>query len=198
MVGECSYPNIPDIQIKGMKKTFYCDLCLVTLSSVVTMMIHSSGVNHEKKRLALESKREENIRNGLMTGHEKMPGIRQIPNPEPVRVKVPVRLHDRIKDSQDPVVGLQHIQEFLTQSDPEMEPHYLCNLCGKKGSSNSMFSHLMGRDHRQEFAASKGCNPDMTQEDRRQLQSNNVYPQVDFEAEEEEKGIFRSTDININ
>ena len=163
MIGNYFYPNVPEIQIKGMKKTFYCDLCLVTLSSLETMRSHSTGANHEKKRLALESEREENIRNGLMTGDEKMPGIRQIPNPEPARVKVPVRLHERIKDSQDPVVGLKHVQEFLTKSDPEMEPYYLCYLCGSKGSSNSMFSHLMGRNHRQTIAASLGYNPDMSQ-----------------------------------
>ena len=41
---------------------------------------------------------------------------------------------------------------MLTESDPEMEPHYECKLCGNVGTSNSMFSHLMGYKHRQAFA----------------------------------------------
>ena len=55
-----------------------------------------------------------------------------------------MRLQERIKTTQEPVVGLRHVQEFLTESDPEMEPHYQCGLCGSQGTSNSMFSHLMG------------------------------------------------------
>ena len=52
-------------------------------------------------------------------------------------------------------------------SDPEMEPHYECDLCGNQvslpfysmvyaflnfqGIANGMFSHLMGQKHRQRF-----------------------------------------------
>ena len=67
-----------------------------------------------------------------------------------------MRLQERIKTTQEPVVGLRHVQEFLTESDPEMEPHYQCGLCGSQGTSNSMFSHLMGGKHRQKTAEALG------------------------------------------
>ena len=60
------------------------------------------------------------------------PTIIPIPNPEKTKIKVPVRLHERIKETRDPVVGLDFVQEFIAVSDPEMEPHYECELCGSK------------------------------------------------------------------
>ena len=63
-------------------------------------------------------------------------------------MQVPVRLHERIRASMDPVVGLEWVTEFITESDPEMEPHYECTLCGNKGPSNGIFTHLMGGAHR--------------------------------------------------
>ena len=36
-----------------------------------------------------------------------MPGIRQVLNPDPVRVKVPIILQEQIKDSHDPGVSAQ-------------------------------------------------------------------------------------------
>merc|ERR1719348_1071495 len=44
-----------------------------------------------------------------------------------------------------------------------MEPHYECELCGSVGTSNSMFSHLMGFKHRQAFAVKKIGNTRMSQ-----------------------------------
>lgn len=61
----------------------------------------------------------------------------------------------------DPVVGLAFVTELLAESDPEMEPQYRCEasgsqssnprrceLCGKIGPSNGMFTHLLGGPHR--------------------------------------------------
>ena len=41
-----------------------------------------------------------------------------IPNPERSRQKVPIRLHDKIKETRYPVIGLDYIKEFITVSDP--------------------------------------------------------------------------------
>ena len=60
------------------------------------------------------------------------PTIIPIPNPEKTKKKVPVRLHERIKETRDPVVGLDFVQEYIAVSDPEMEPYYECELCGSK------------------------------------------------------------------
>ena len=32
-----------------------------------------------------------------------------------------------------------------------MEPHYECNLCGNQGITKGMFSHIMGKTHRQNY-----------------------------------------------
>jgi hypothetical protein len=66
-------------------------------------------------------------------------------------LKIPIRLHDKIRESSEPVVGLRFITEFSPVSDPEMEPHYECGLCGYEGGSNRMYSHIIGDGHRQMF-----------------------------------------------
>lgn len=151
------------VRRKGVKNTYYCDICYVELSSTETMKSHSNGSKHQGKTLQLKKEREEKIRMGLLDPNDKMPGIRQVPNPVSLKVKIPTRLQEKIKETKEPVVGLSFIKEFLTESDPEMEPHYVCNLCGSVGTSNGMFSHIMGSKHRQAFATSKGGRRDMSQ-----------------------------------
>jgi len=140
------------IQKKGVKATYWCDVCYVELSSHETMKSHSNGAKHQKKVLALKKEWEDKVRRGEKSSDEPLPGIRQVPNPESLKIKIPIRLHERVRDASEPVVGLAFITELLTESDPEMEPHYECKLCGNVGTSNSMFSHLMGYKHRQAFA----------------------------------------------
>jgi hypothetical protein len=65
---------------------------------------------------------------------ERGPKVIPIPNPESTKKKVPVRLHEKIKETRDPVVGLDFIREYIAVSDPEMEPHYECDLCGNQAS----------------------------------------------------------------
>ena len=72
------------------------------------------------------------FRNGELADEERAPTVIPIPNPENTKKKVPVRLHERIKETRDPVVGLDYVKEFIAVSDPEMEPHYECELCGSK------------------------------------------------------------------
>lgn len=140
------------IQKKGVKATYWCDVCYVALSSHETMKSHSNGAKHQKKMLALQKEWDEKVRRGEKSPDDPLPGIKQVPNPESLKVKIPIRLHERVRDASEPVIGLAFITELLTESDPEMEPHYECKLCGSVGTSNSMFSHLMGYKHRQAFA----------------------------------------------
>ena len=63
---------------------------------------------------------------------DRGPRVIPIPNPESTKKKVPVRLHEKIKETRDPVVGLDFIREYIAVSDPEMEPHYECDLCGNQ------------------------------------------------------------------
>lgn len=178
-----------EVQRKGDKNTFYCEVrtrliynflsvnsiklkvCYVELNSLETMRSHTLGSKHQKKMLALEAKQEENVRQGQP--REKLPGVKPIPNPRSAKVKVPIRLQERIRQSNDPVVGLRYIKEFLAESDPEMEPHYECRLCGNKGTSNSMFSHIMGGKHRHAFAEEIGHRGSFNQRDLLKLARDN-------------------------
>ena len=40
-------------------------------------------------------------------------------------------------------------------SNIEMEPHYECRICHKKGEANGMFSHLLGREHLEKYFENK-------------------------------------------
>ena len=77
-----------------------------------------------------------------MEARRLMLTVRVIPNPESVKKKIPNRLHEKVREANDPVVGLKFITELLPENDPEMEPHYECQLCGAQGQANGMFSHL--------------------------------------------------------
>lgn len=162
-----------EIQKKGDKNTFYCEVCHVELNSFETMKSHTQGSKHQNKMLKLEEEHKDKIRRGLADPHARLPGVKPIPNPPSSKIKVPTRLQERIRGSDDPVVGLHYIKEFLAESDPEMEPHYECGLCGNKGTSNSMFSHIMGGRHRQLFAERIGHRGTFSQMDLLRLARDN-------------------------
>ena len=114
-------------RIKGRKKFFYCDLCHVQLSSEETMISHVNGTPHGKKLQKEKEAHRDKIRAGLLPEDEPLREfVKQIPAPTSVKPKIPIRLHERIKDCEEAIIGLQFITEFLPESDPEMEPHYEC------------------------------------------------------------------------
>jgi len=78
-----------------------------------------------------------------------------VPPSTQTRVKVPVTLKEKIKECNEPLVGLAHVREVLPMSNPEMEPHYYCNLCNQQGQANCMLLHLKGRIHRQRWVDMK-------------------------------------------
>ena len=144
---------------KGEKKTFFCDICLLELNSVDTRNSHKAGVKHQKKLTDMEYKYDRLWHRGEITRkqYNNMPTIKGIPNPAATKMKVPVHLHEKIKETCDPIVGLNFITEWIAKSDPEMEPHYECQLCGKQGISNSMYDHMMGKEHCLLFAKKIGA-----------------------------------------
>merc|ERR1719430_460152 len=148
------------LQRKGEKKTFYCNLCKIPLSSFETMMSHKQGAKHTRKVIAKQEEvREAFYRNNISRDEEEeelnKEWILPVSNPESMKSKVPVRLHEKIIELRDPVVGLSHIEELIPENDPEMEPQYTCRLCGSKGPANGMFTHLMGGTHRRAFLEMK-------------------------------------------
>lgn len=126
---------------KGDKKTFYCNLCYIELNSEDTKISHERGVKHVKK--AQISSQEY-----LERGEDPPEFIKPIPNPESAKKKIPIRLHKKLKEANDPAIGLEFVIEYLPETDPEMDPQYECELCGNKGIANGMLSHVMGHTHR--------------------------------------------------
>ena len=136
------------LQDRAQKKTFYCQICLIELNSEDTMKSHVKGVKHLKRKQTVNS--EQKWEKG-----EQPPTVIPIPNPPPTKVKIPIRLHVKIRETREPVVGLEYVREYIPESDQEMEPYYKCEICGCQGIANGMFSHLMGLKHRQMFIERK-------------------------------------------
>jgi len=144
----------PRVTIKGEKRFFYCNLCEVQLSSVETMTSHENGVPHSKKVKKEMEAWKGKVQAGLVSPDRPQPVfIKAIPIPPPVKAKILKRLHERIRDSEEPIIGLKYVTEFLAESDRDMEPSYECEACGNKGNSNSMLSHLNGMNHKRTVAA---------------------------------------------
>jgi len=142
---------------KGVKNSFHCEVCLVELNSYETMKSHVSGAKHMKKALAISKEFEDDLNTGKMTQEDVerlMPGVVVIPNLGRTK-KIPTRLHEKVLEAMDPVVGLKYITEYLPSSDQEMEPHYQCELCGSQGQANGMMSHVLGTKHRENFMDTK-------------------------------------------
>jgi len=149
------------LQRKGEKKTFQCLLCLIPLSSLETMMSHKQGAKHTRKVIAKQEEVREMFYRQEISKETELEELNKewimpVSNPQSLKMKVPVRLHEKILECEEPVVGLDYITELLPESDPEMEPQYSCKLCGSTGPANGMFTHLMGGTHRHAFLEERG------------------------------------------
>ena len=95
----------------------------------------------------------------LIHGKRFENSIFQIPNPSSLQKKVPIRLVEKLRESREAVVGLENIIEIIACSDPEVEPYYECLLCERSNmEANGMFTHLVGKKHRQRFIEKKFPN----------------------------------------
>lgn len=134
-------PEIPVIKEENIKyqrtkhgktkETFECTICEIVFHSRDTMEVHARGRQHR------ENERE----------NETKGGIYQIPNPEPLRKKIPIRLQIKLMESTNPLVGLEYIIEFLPISSDEVEPYYECFLCDNSGEAHTMAVHIMSANH---------------------------------------------------
>lgn len=120
----------------------WCDVCDLGLNSRDTYASHVRGQKHMKK-LQMFS-----VQRGLAV---------ELPQAK-TRVKVPVRLQEKVVESNEPVVGLAYVREVIAMADQEMEPHYQCSLCRQQGQANCMLLHLRGRHHRQNYVLRKYNN----------------------------------------
>jgi len=123
-----------EVEVKEERPTFRCMVCDLELNSEDTYASHVRGMRHVKNEKLQSAARGE---------------ILVVPPSTQTRVKVPVTLREKIKECNEPLVGLAHVREVLPISNREMEPHYYCNLCNQQGQANCMLLHLKGRVHRQ-------------------------------------------------
>ena len=76
-----------------------CELCLLELSSLETRLSHEQGAKHNKKALAKREEQEALVLRGELAREEmEREWIVAIANPESGRRKVPVRLHERVRE----------------------------------------------------------------------------------------------------
>lgn len=137
------------VEIKGQKQYFYCNLCQVELNSYVTMESHVVGEKHNKRAKSYESQQD-------ISGTNVDPG-QYIRLAEQVKKekKIPVRLHAKLLEVKQPIVGLKFITEIRAISDIEAEPFYECKLCNNQGEAHGMVNHVIGRGHRERFLTQK-------------------------------------------
>jgi len=133
---------------KGQKETFYCELCMIELSSRDTLVSHENGAKHQKK---LEEQRADMRRARNRGEYFEEKTIKKIANPLPLQKKVPIRLVEKLRETMTSIVGLDSIHEIIACSNAEVEPYYECSICGQQGEANSMFQHLQGKPHRVKF-----------------------------------------------
>ena len=82
------------------------------------MISHVCGAKHMRKKMALSEESENDVLMGRMTEEEAerlRPKVIVIPNLERTK-KVPTRLHEKVREAMDPVVGLAYITEYLRQT----------------------------------------------------------------------------------
>jgi len=131
---------------KKRKSTqYFCNLCQVDLTSDCSRESHIKGMNHLKRRRIENQKK-----NDAGCFATSKVGIA-----EAGKKKVPIRLVQKIRESTEPVIGLESVYEYIAESNDEVEPVYQCKLCGNKGIANAMLAHVVGRKHRQNVLQSR-------------------------------------------
>ena len=130
------------VSTKDYAQPFLCKVCHIDCQSDNALQSHLNGKNHAKKlrNLGLEKVVDKNIATKPST---RMPKF--------------VFLAHKIQANPDePVIGLQYIEEFLTETNQAInEPRYSCNLCVMTGEVNPTWSHLIGSKHRLKYMEMK-------------------------------------------
>eukprot|EP00088_Acartia_fossae_P021878 TRINITY_DN23240_c0_g1_i11.p1 TRINITY_DN23240_c0_g1~~TRINITY_DN23240_c0_g1_i11.p1 ORF type:complete len:559 (+),score=169.92 TRINITY_DN23240_c0_g1_i11:25-1701(+) len=159
-------PDAPSIDIPleklcdtghGLPKSFrsqrvsiwFCETCEVDLNSEVTYNTHISGAKHKKKE-----------KNKQMIEERKRLGepIKEEPKqPKAKKAKKGViDFRELVRDSNDPVIGLQHVVEiFPSEHSGDNDAMYSCNLCYCDSTAASMFAHVKGHKHREKYLSMK-------------------------------------------
>ena len=137
----------PKKEKKKVKTQHYsCEVCNIEdLNSLETKTKHENGKEHVynvyKAWLRGQQTPEDRAENPWLEVFEDQSQTTQ------TRKKTCLRLAEKLQNTAELVVGLEHVIEIIACSSEE-EPYYECYLCGFKGHTNDMFKHLLGDDHR--------------------------------------------------
>jgi len=143
-----------DMDVKEEYPSFRCEVCNLELNSIDTLTSHEKGMRHMKNVKLQAAARGE---------------ILVVPPSTSTRIKVPVKLKEKMRECNDALVGLKFVREVLPISNQEMEPHYYCKLCNQQGQANCMLLHLKGRIHRQQWVHAVFNSADMVELSQAQL-----------------------------
>ena len=97
--GTMQYDAPPQLKTRKQKATYYCNLCKLELNSEDTLKSHMQGQKHMKKQLSQDQA------NAL-----SIPAVVPIANPAPTRKKQPLRLHEKILQNPQSMVGLRFVK----------------------------------------------------------------------------------------
>jgi len=132
----------------GTQAVFFCLVCDCDLKSVKSLGDHAKGNKHIRK--ALEKKRQVL---GQPLEPQNAPRVKKIKKEQP-RIDVNKTLEERLRDSAQPAVGLNFIQEFRNPEDRSAHRMYSCVLEGCKsawGTSDDIYNHVIKYKHARNF-----------------------------------------------
>lgn len=127
------------------------------LSSVI--LPEFSSKRRKRQTSSISSSRS----SGPNPGKEILEKRRRIPSPPPKRTvggcyvekrvhpSQHLRLFERVRKLNEPVVGLQYVSEWLPCANRYLDPHYECDICRVGGKVEVMKAHLVGKAHREKF-----------------------------------------------
>lgn len=132
----------------GYQNIFFCLVCNCDLKSIVPLIGHVQGAKHIRK--ALEKKRDVL---GMPSAIVNQPKKKEQKAPKK-RQDVNMRLEERLRECDEPILGLSNVKEFLNPRQKKDPLFYSCTQEGCKsawGYSDDMFNHLKNRKHQKNF-----------------------------------------------
>lgn len=128
-------------------KEFFCETCHVQMTTEQAMEAHLSGTQHLKTALNKELFEKGKVKSGGPIDYIKFEDHERKYEPK----KKPKRLGEKLVDVKQAYAGLKYIQEIMSVTKADKDPHYICQLCNCVGDAEIMFNHLLGRDHQETF-----------------------------------------------
>jgi len=140
-----------NFQLQGpdypFSREFFCNTCHVQMTTEQAMEAHLVGAQHLKTQLNKELYDKGKVKLGGPSDYIKFEDHERKHEPK----KKPKRLSEKLLEVHKPYAGLKFIQEILSVTKADKDPHYYCKLCNFDGGTEAMLNHLLCRDHQENF-----------------------------------------------